>query len=167
MINMDLEALHDKFKINDLNTRYAFSIDNGDATTFADCFVPDGVLCYRGDEISGRDKLMQHAKTHQVLPTRHYLTGPLYEFSQDRKTCSGKTAVLVTLATHQGYRIFFSGHFEDELANISDRWYLTRREAVDLALPGTPDLRVGAADPLVSSELNAVYASFEGLGNQD
>lgn len=167
MTNTDLEVLRDRLDVNDLNARYAFAIDNGDGNTFADCFSPDGVLCYRGDEISGRDKFMQHAKTHQALPTHHYLSRSLYDFSQDRKTCFGKTGVLVTLATHQGYRIFFSGHFEDELVNISGRWYLKRREAVDLALPGSPDLRVGAADPLVSSELNVIYASFEGLGKSN
>lgn len=167
MTNPDFETLHHRLEINDLNSRYAFSIDNGDASTFADCFSPDGALCYRGDEITGRDRLMQHANTHKELPTRHYLTWAYYEFSEDRKSCSGRTAVLVTLATHQGYRIFFSGHFEDKLVHTSNRWHLVRREAVDLALPESPDLRVGATDPLVSSELDIIYRSYKGLSNSD
>lgn len=151
-------------KISELNAIYAHALDHTELSDFAQCFVPEGVLGYADHAIKGHKNLREYVETHRKIPTRHILTSPVYRIADDGLSAKGNSTVVVTLATRQGYRVFFSGHFEDELAKRDDRWLIVRRWTVDSRLPDDPGFAVGPADPDVASALEEIYKSFHRLG---
>ena len=152
-------------KIFELLSKYTHALDHTEPLDFADCFTPDGVLGYRDHAIQGRENLRDYAETHRAIPTRHTLTSPLYRIAEDGLSAKGQSTIVVTLATRAGYKIFFSGQFEDELSKLDGHWLIARRWAVDSCLPGEPDFSVGPADPDVAKSLNKIYDSFHRLGD--
>jgi hypothetical protein len=152
-------------KIFELFSVYTHALDHTEPLDFANCFTPDGVLGYGDHAIRGREKLREHAETHRAIPTRHIYTSPLYRIADDALSAKGQSTIVVTLATRRGYKIFFSGHFEDELSKLDGNWLLARRWAVDSHLPNEPDFSVGPADPDVAQLLQHVYDSFNRLGD--
>ena len=153
-------------KISEFLSVYALAIDHAEPRDFAGCFIADGILGYGDHAIRGRDKLREHAKAHAAIPTRHIITSPVYEISGDGLSATGRSTVVVTLATRRGYKIFFSGHFEDELTKHDGYWLIARRWAVDSQLPDAPNFLVGPADPDVAALLQEVYDSFHRLGDK-
>ena len=152
-------------KIFELLFAYTHALDHTEPLDFASCFTPDGVLGYGDHAIRGREKLREHAETHRAIPTRHVSTSPVYRIADDGMSAKGQSTIVVTVATRRGYRIFFSGHFDDELTKRDGDWLLTRRWAVDARLPNEPDFEVGPADPDVAQMLQQVYDSFFRLGD--
>ena len=152
-------------KIFELLFAYTHALDHTEPLDFASCFTPDGVLGYGDHAIRGREKLREHAETHRAIPTRHVSTSPVYRIADDGMSAKGQSTIVVTVATRRGYRIFFSGHFDDELTKRDGDWLLTRRWAVDARLPNEPDFVVGPADPDVAQMLQQVYDSFHRLGD--
>ncbi len=156
----------DMMKIFELLFAYTHALDHTEPVDFANCFTPDGVLGYGDHAIQGRDKLREHAEVHRVLPTRHLSTSPVYRISDDGMSATGQSTLVVTIATRRGYKIFFSGHFDDELTKRNGSWLLSRRWAVDAHLLDAPDFSVGLADPDVAQMLQQVYDSFHRLGQK-
>ena len=156
----------DMMKISELLSAYAHALDHTEPLDFADCFTPDGVLVYGDHRIRGREKLREHAETHRAIPTRHLSTSPVYRIADDGMSAKGQSTIAVTVATRRGYKIFFSGSFDDELTKRDGNWLLMRRRVVDACLPGEPDFAVGPADPDIAHLLQKVYDSFRRLGEK-
>jgi uncharacterized protein (TIGR02246 family) len=121
----------DRFAIQDLLARYAWTLDTGDYETYATLFTPDGTFVERGQVFQGRAALADHVRelTAMMRPgNRHHNTQLLFE-SGDANQC-----VIRSYSSHifepepgQPKVIRMQGHYRDVVVKQDGAWYFAER----------------------------------------
>ena len=131
---MDLRALEDRLKINDLFVRYATALDAGDVETIVGCFAEDGSLESPVVGVySGRAKVREfaerfagfHARGTQL---RHILSNLAVQLDGDRARA---TCYLLTILTRDGQSTMRPpGRYDCQLVRIGSEWVFQHRLVV-------------------------------------
>jgi len=134
----------DRAEIQNLQARYLFAMDWGDADAYASTFAPDGILDFAGGVEHGRkeihdaiqnfhDQAVKRSQEEGLRPAarRHnisnmvlkidgnHATGRAYWFNFNDDNPDRKAYV-------EAY-----GHYEDELEKIDGKWYFTKRKILN------------------------------------
>jgi SnoaL-like domain len=131
----------DRARIEDLQARYLFAFDFGDAEGYAGTFAPDGILDFGWGEIKGREAIAKfivdgRKRTEEArantkpgeLPSvgRHIISNIVIKVD-------GKTAHAVAYWTHMTSgsngrgTVDFFGHYEDDMVKVKGEWLFARR----------------------------------------
>jgi len=127
-------SLEDHFSIQQLNIRYARTIDAGDAVGWATCFVPRGVFATPdGVEVIGRRDLIELARRTAAASDaglRRHWVGAIHA---EARVGGGAGAECYGLVVGGGEApsILAAITYEDELERVEGQW-LFRRRAVHL-----------------------------------
>jgi ketosteroid isomerase-like protein len=127
-------TLEDRFAIEELCARYAWSLDTGDVDGFGECFTEDAVMMEEvfddPDEWYGRAqirKCCEHYKNAEGFPGRQHHIGQLI-LDGDTEKCSAKSYAIVTECHgNPPFTLRFAGYYEDEIVKIDGRWYFKKR----------------------------------------
>jgi hypothetical protein len=138
----------DRAYIQDLQARYLFAFDFGDAEGYAGTFAPDGILNFGWGEIKGREAIAKFISdgrksteaARAKVPAGERPTIGRHIISNIVITVNGKTARAVAYWTHMQSgsngrgTVDFFGHYEDELVKIKGKWYFSRRNIYNEAV---------------------------------
>jgi len=126
-----LAAAADRVMILNLLGRYAWELDHGSPTSWAECFTEDGVfeapnLKFR---VAGRSRLIEFATdVHRTLPNVHHvMTNHCIEVAGD--TASGKCLLNEFMARPEGMYVNLQGWYEDRYVFASQQWRIHHRRA--------------------------------------
>ncbi len=139
----------DRAKIINLQHRYLFALDFGDAKTYASTFAEDGVLNWARGEIVGRKSIYEFIASGMYDPTRnaekgnwpaasrHFVTNQVIKIDGD----SAKAVTYWFQATNpdanrRTMKLGLFGHYEDELVKIEGQWYFKYRKIYNEGLKG-------------------------------
>ncbi len=121
----------DRFAIQDLLARYAWTLDTGDYLTYASLFTPDGVFIERGIPWRGREVLAEHVRElagQMARGNRHHNTQVLFE-EGDSQRC-----VLRSYSTHIAQPdasspqvVRLQGWYRDIVVKVDGLWYFEER----------------------------------------
>ena len=148
----------DRAKIEDLQARYLFAFDWGDAENYANTFTEDGVLNFGWGEIKGRQAIREFLEPGEqggpVTPEgerprvgRHIISNIVVKIDGDKAKGWAYWTHMVTGPTGYGTVDFF-GHYEDEMAKVNGEWLFSRRHIYNEAVS---DWAAGQNNPLVES----------------
>ncbi len=153
----------DRALIEDLQARYLFAFDFGDAENYAGTFAEDGILNYGGGEIKGRkaiasfiaDGSKRQAEARAKLqPGEHLLNGRhIISNIVIRIDSSGNQARAMAYWTHMTSTatgrgtVDFWGHYEDELVKVNGQWLFARRHIYNEAIP---EWNAGTNNPVIT-----------------
>ena len=139
----------DRARIEDLQARYLFAFDFGDAEGYAGTFTPDGILDFGWGEIKGRGAIGKFiADGRKRTEEARARTPPGERPSVGRHIINnmviridGKTAHGVAYWTHMTSgsngrgTVDFFGHYEDEMVKVNGEWLFSRRRIYNEAIP--------------------------------
>jgi hypothetical protein len=141
----------DRARIEDLQARYLFAFDFGDAAGYANTFAPDGILNYGAGEIKGREAIAgfiasgreRTAEARANPPPgerppvgRHIINNIVVTVAADGNSARGQAYWTHMTSDATGYgTVDFFGHYEDELVKIDGEWYFARRNIYNEAIP--------------------------------
>ena len=132
----------DRAKIENLQARYMFAFDWRDATTYASCFTPNGVLEYGGGVEKGRDAIRaminrtkrreaeQLAKEQPGIRPwrmRHSITNIVLKIDGDKAVGRAYWTEFENKKPDRHAEIGAYGHYEDELVKIDGEWFFSKR----------------------------------------
>ena len=151
----------DRAKIEDLQARYLFAFDWGDAESYANTFAEDGVLNFGWGEIRGRqaireflapgDNVSGMASTPEDARPRvgrHIISNIVVEINGDRARGWAYWTHMVT-GPDSGYgTVDFFGHYEDEMVKVNGEWLFSKRHIYNEAVP---EWAAGRNNPVVSA----------------
>jgi len=122
-------APDDQVAIEQLNARYAHSIDRGDGPGWASCFGVDGVfVSSRGGEVAGTERLAEFAVAAAAAPEaglRTHWIGTVHADERDGAVTGRCYAMIVEGGAEP--RIVSSVIYEDELDRSDEGWRFRRR----------------------------------------
>ena len=127
-------TIEDRFAIEDLCARYAWTLDTGDPDGFAECFTPDALMMEEvfddPDIWHGRDQIRRCAEHYKNVPNfpgrQHHLSQLMLDGNSEE--CSAKSYAFVTECQgNPPYVLRFAGYYEDKLVKIDGRWYFKER----------------------------------------
>jgi SnoaL-like domain len=136
----------DRAEIQNLQARYLFAMDWGDADAYASTFAPDGVLDFAGGVEKGRQQIHDAIKKfHDDDMKRSAAAASGLRPAHRRHNISN---IVVKIdgnhATGRAYWFEFHddnperkayvgayGHYEDELEKIDGKWYFTKRKIMN------------------------------------
>ena len=139
----------DRALIEDLQARYLFAFDFGDAEGYANTFAPDGILDFGWGEIKGRaaiakfieDGRKRTLKARADTPQgerprvgRHIISNIVVSVDGDRARGLAYWTHMTTDKSGYGTVDFF-GHYEDTMVRIDGQWYFARRNIYNEAIP--------------------------------
>lgn len=139
----------DRALIEDLQARYLFAFDFGDAEGYAGTFTPDGILNFGWGEIKGREaiaKFIEDGRKRTLearanVPEgerpsvgRHIINNIVVEIDGDKARGLAYWTHMTSDNTGYGTVDFF-GHYEDEMAKVDGQWYFSRRYIYNEAIP--------------------------------
>lgn len=139
----------DRAMIEDLQARYLFAFDFGDAEGYANTFAPDGVLNFGWGEIKGREAIAKfildgrkrteeaRAKTpagERPSIGRHIINNIVVTVKGDKARGVAYWTHMTSGANGRGAVDFF-GHYEDDMIKIKGQWYFARRNIYNEAVP--------------------------------
>jgi hypothetical protein len=139
----------DRALIEDLQARYLFAFDFGDADGYAGTFAPDGILDFGWGEIKGRDAIGKfiadgrkrteeaHAKTpagQRPSVGRHIISNIVIKVDGKKARGLAYWTHMTSGADGRGTVDFF-GHYEDELVKVNGEWLFARRRIYNEAIP--------------------------------
>ncbi|MFO7324403.1 MAG: nuclear transport factor 2 family protein [Pseudomonadota bacterium] len=147
----------DRAKIEDLQARYLFAFDWGDADGYANTFTEDGVLNFGWGEIRGRDAIRAFIAGDGERPEppegqrrrvgRHIISNIVVKVDGDRATGRAYWTHMTT-NENDGYgTVDFFGHYEDEMVKVDGEWLFSRRHIYNEAIP---EWAAGRNNPVVS-----------------
>jgi hypothetical protein len=126
-----IEGAADRVMIQDLLARYAWELDHGSPTGWADTFTPEGVLEAPdlGFRVAGRESLIAFARdVRRTLPNVHHvMTGFVIDLSGDR--ASGRCFLNEFMARPEGMYNNLQGWYEDAFLFDGTRWRIEHRRA--------------------------------------
>jgi hypothetical protein len=139
----------DRALVEDLQARYLFAFDFGDAEGYAGTFAPDGVLNFGTGDIVGREAIAKFIADGRENTAQARANPPEGERPRIGRhiinnivvTVDGDTARGVAYWTHMtsnetGYgTVDFFGHYEDEMVKTDGAWYFSRRHVYNEAIP--------------------------------
>jgi uncharacterized protein (TIGR02246 family) len=135
--------------IEDLQARYLFAFDFGDAEGYAGTFTEDGVLDYGGGVLTGRKAIAEfiaagrkrteeaRAKTPEgQRPSvgRHIINNMVVKIDGDKARGVAYWTHMTSGADGRGTVDFF-GHYEDEMVKVDGEWLFSRRRIYNEAIP--------------------------------
>jgi hypothetical protein len=147
----------DRAKIEDLQARYLFAFDWGDADSYADTFTEDGVLNFGWGEIKGREAIRAFIAGDGERPEppegqhrrvgRHIISNIVVTIDGDRATGRAYWTHMTT-NENDGYgTVDFFGHYEDEMVKVDGQWLFKRRHIYNEAIP---EWAAGRNNPVVT-----------------
>jgi SnoaL-like domain len=139
----------DRAFIEDLQARYLFAFDFGDAEGYAGTFAPDGILDFGWGEIKGREAIAKFIadgrkrteETRAKTPDGERPSIGRHIINNIVVTVNGKKAHGVAYWTHMTSgsngrgTVDFFGHYEDDLIKVKDQWLFARRRIYNEAVP--------------------------------
>ena len=139
----------DRALIEDLQARYLFAFDFGDAEGYANTFAPDGILDFGQGEIKGRAAIAKFIEAGRKRTLEARANTPKGERPRVGRhiinnivvTVDGNKAHGLAYWTHMtsdktGYgTVDFFGHYEDDMVKIDGQWYFSRRNIYNEAIP--------------------------------
>ena len=151
----------DRSKIEDLQARYLFAFDWGDAEGYANVFTEDGVLNFGWGEFKGREAIRgfmtpEGGGNEQSKPStpegqrpivgRHIISNIVVKVDGDKATGRAYWTHMSTGPTGYGTVDFF-GHYEDDMVKVNGEWLFARRHIYNEAIP---EWAAGRNNPVVS-----------------
>jgi hypothetical protein len=139
----------DRALIEDLQARYLFAFDFGDAEGYAATFTKDGILDYGGGVLTGRKAIAEfiaagrkrteetRAKTPEgQRPSvgRHIINNMVVKIDGDKARGVSYWTHMTSGADGRGTVDFF-GHYEDEMVKVDGEWLFSRRRIYNEAIP--------------------------------
>lgn len=139
----------DRALIEDLQARYLFAFDFGDAAGYAGTFTPDGILDFGWGEIKGREAIARfivdgrkrteeaRAKTpagERPDVGRHIISNIVVKIDGDKARSVSYWTHMQSGPTGRGTVDFF-GHYEDEMVKVNGQWLFARRRIYNEAIP--------------------------------
>ena len=139
----------DRALIEDLQARYMFAFDFGDAEGYANTFAPDGILDFGQGEIKGRaaiarfieDGRKRTLKARADTPAgerprvgRHIINNIVVTVDGDKARGLAYWTHMTTDKTGYGTVDFF-GHYEDTMIKLNGQWFFARRNIYNEAIP--------------------------------
>ena len=139
----------DRALIEDLQARYMFAFDFGDAEGYANTFAPDGILDFGQGEIKGRaaiakfieDGRKRTLKARADTPKgerprvgRHIINNIVVTIDGDKARGLAYWTHMSTDKTGYGTVDFF-GHYEDTMVKVDGQWFFARRNIYNEAIP--------------------------------
>jgi hypothetical protein len=149
---------NDRAMIEDLQARYLFAFDWGDAESYANTFAEDGVLNFGWGEFRGRQAIREFlepgdGRGEKPAPEgerprvgRHIISNIVVNIDGDRATSQSYWTHMVTGPTGFGTVDFF-GHYEDEMVKVNGEWLFSRRHIYNEAVA---EWAAGRNNPVVS-----------------
>jgi uncharacterized protein (TIGR02246 family) len=141
----------DRARIEDLQARYLFAFDFGDAEGYANTFAPDGILNYGAGESKGREAIAafissgreRTAEARANPPAgerpsigRHIINNIVVTIAPDGMTARSQAYWTHMTSDATGYgTVDFFGHYEDQLVKIDGEWLFARRHIYNEAIP--------------------------------
>ena len=140
----------DRAEIQNLQARYLFALDWGDADTYAGTFAPDGVLDYAGGVEKGRkeihdsiqkfhdDAMKASAKANPGLrpsARRHNITNMVIKIDGNHATGRAYWVEFNDNDPDRKAQLGAYGHYEDTMEKIDGKWYFTSRKILNEQLP--------------------------------
>lgn len=140
---------NDRALIEDLQARYLFAFDFGDAENYAGTFTADGILDYGGGEVKGRKAIAEfiatgrkrteesRAKTpagQRPSVGRHIISNIVIQVDGDKARSLAYWSHMTSGADGRGGVDFF-GHYEDDLVKVNGEWLFARRRIYNEAIP--------------------------------
>jgi len=155
---------NDRAMIEDLQARYLFAFDWGDAEGYANTFTEDGILNFGWGEFKGRQAIrgfMEPGNGNggdgQSRPStpegerprvgRHIIANIVVKVDGDRATGRAYWTHMTTGPTGYGTVDFF-GHYEDEMVKVNGEWLFSRRHIYNEAIQ---EWSAGRNNPVVST----------------
>lgn len=139
----------DRARIEDLQARYLFAFDWGDAEGYANTFTEDGVLNYGGGVLTGRaaiadfiasgqqrrDEARANPPPGERPPVgRHIISNIVVDIDGDKARGVAYWTHMTSDATGYGTVDFF-GHYEDEMVKVDGQWLFSERRIYNEAIP--------------------------------
>jgi len=152
----------DRAMIEDLQARYLFAFDWGDAEGYANTFAEDGVLNFGWGEYKGRQAIREflapgNGGSEQSRPStpegerprvgRHIISNIVVKVDGDRATGRAYWTHMTTGPTGYGTVDFF-GHYEDDMVKVNGEWLFSRRHIYNEAIA---EWAAGRNNPVVSA----------------
>ena len=149
----------DRAMIEDLQARYLFAFDWGDAEGYANTFAEDGVLNFGWGEFKGREAIkgfvnQDNGRGEQRAPEgerplvgRHIISNIVVKIDGDRATGRAYWTHMTTNSTGYGTVDFF-GHYEDDMVKVNGEWLFSRRHIYNEAVA---EWAAGRNNPVVST----------------
>jgi len=151
---------NDRAMIEDLQARYLFAFDWGDAEGYANTFAEDGVLNFGWGEYKGRQAIrgfMQRDNNDGGVGStpegerprvgRHIISNIVVNVDGDKATGRAYWTHMTTGPTGYGTVDFF-GHYEDEMVKVNGEWLFSKRHIYNEAVP---EWAAGRNNPVVSA----------------
>ena len=151
----------DRALIEDLQARYLFAFDWGDAEGYANTFAEDGILNYGGGEFKGRQAIRKFMEPgddrgeqrgsstpegERPRVGRHIISNIVVKVDGDKATGRAYWTHMTTGPTGYGTVDFF-GHYEDDMVKVNGEWLFARRHIYNEAIP---EWAAGRNNPVVS-----------------
>jgi hypothetical protein len=139
----------DRALIEDLQARYLFAFDFGDAEGYAGTFTPDGILDFGQGEVKGRaaigkfitDGRKRTEEARARTPAgerpsvgRHVINNMVITISGDKARGVSYWTHMTSGSNGRGTVDFF-GHYEDEMVKVKGEWLFARRRIYNEAIP--------------------------------
>jgi SnoaL-like domain len=139
----------DRALIEDLQARYLFAFDFGDAEGYANTFAPDGILDFGQGESKGRKAIAEfiaagrkrtveaRAKTpagERPSIGRHIINNMVIKINGNKAHGVAYWTHMTSGSNGRGTVDFF-GHYEDELVKVRGEWLFARRRIYNEAIP--------------------------------
>ncbi|MCG6925021.1 MAG: nuclear transport factor 2 family protein [Acidobacteria bacterium] len=140
----------DRAKIEDLQARYMFALDFGDAETYAATFAEDGVLDFGMGETLGRqairDLIASMPRTDEVTEApdgsklrpaagRHNITNIVLRIEGNRAVGRAYWFHMGNDNAERSAVLDSFGHYEDELVKVNGEWLFSRRKIYNEQMP--------------------------------
>jgi hypothetical protein len=154
----DRNYAQDRAEIDDLLSRYLFSLDWQDADRYAEVFAPDGVLVWAGGTVNGRAAIAQeirnaraadertNAATPQLRPfkRRHFISNFVVRIDGNRATARSLWFEFNNDGADRKPYLGAYGHLEDELRRVDGRWLIAHHQVFN---EQRENMAAGAANP--------------------
>ncbi len=127
-------TVEDRFAIQDLVARYAWSLDTGDIDALVACFTPDARVIeevFEDPDIwEGHDgirRISEHYRNASGFPGRQHHTSQL-QVTGDAEACDARSFVFVTECHGEPpYLLRFAGYYEDRIVKRDGQWLFKER----------------------------------------
>lgn len=127
-------TLEDRFAIQDLLARYAWSLDTGDVDGLVACFTPDARMVEEvfedADIWEGHDGIRlisEHYRNAPNFPGRQHHTSQLL-IEGDTEDCRAKSFAFVTECHGEPpYLLRFAGYYTDHIVKTGGQWLFKER----------------------------------------
>ena len=139
----------DRALIEDLQARYLFAFDFGDAAGYSGTFTPDGILDFGQGEVKGREaiaKFITDGRTRNLearantpageRPSigRHIINNIVVKIDGNKARGVAYWTHMTSGSNGRGTVDFF-GHYEDEMVKVNGEWLFARRRIYNEAIP--------------------------------